>query len=431
MTIVTVLASISMGIGGYFGGSLLPKFGSRKILICCNAVALLFNIVKLVENTVAIMVARLFFSISMGIAAVCLSRAINDTVPARHAPLYGAFVNAGFAAGVAFSNLMGLLIPIDNGDPGDAQKMLDDQNWRLVFGLPILFELYTIIILVFFIKYESIIQLLQAEPPTSATLQAELRKVYSIPKTMTYEQLAVKLKREIKLKDAMPCTVIEALTNRKYRMASVTALMLGAAQQLTGISGFTLFSTQIFIKLHSAGRFPIPVIWGVQIVNFVNLVMCFSYPALSKYVRQRSAMLLGQACTVASLFAIALFNHLEHYEMMLLWMVLYICFFEFGVGTSCFIHIFETNVDSITGFANQVVFFLVFATSLITPTLIEKLTVSGTFLFFGSTSFLTLVYMACCLRHTSRLVKSKDGRTQIAEMMEKEKKELYWPSEYK
>ena len=47
-------------------------------------------------------------------------------------------------------------------------------------------------------------------------------------------------------------------------------------------------------------------------------------------------------------------------------MVLYICFFEFGIGTICFIHIFETNVDSITGFANQVVFFLVFITSLVT-----------------------------------------------------------------
>ena len=27
-------------------------------------------------------------------------------------------------------------------------------------------------------------------------------------------------------------------------------------------------------------------------------------------------------------------------------------FLEFGIGTICFIHIFETNVDSVTGVAN-------------------------------------------------------------------------------
>jgi len=113
---------------------------------------------------------------------------------------------------------------------------------------------------------------------------------------------------------------------------------------------------------------------------------------------------------------------------MLIWMVLYICFFEFGIGTICFIHIFETNVDAITGFANQIIFLLVFITSLVTPTMIDKLTVSGTFVFWGVCSSFTLLYMVCVVKHTSRLVKDKYGRTHIVELMEKEKKELYWPA---
>lgn len=56
--------------------------------------------------------------------------------------------------------------------------MLDDQNWRLVFGLPIVLEIYTILMLVFFIKQESIIKLLQSESPGSDVLHNELRKVY-------------------------------------------------------------------------------------------------------------------------------------------------------------------------------------------------------------------------------------------------------------
>lgn len=66
-------------------------------------------------------------------------------------------MQAGFAFGIFTSNLMGLLIPIDNGKEGDVQKMIDDQNWRIVFGFPILLEIYVIAILLFVIKNESII----------------------------------------------------------------------------------------------------------------------------------------------------------------------------------------------------------------------------------------------------------------------------------
>lgn len=138
VTVVTVLAVLGLSIGAYLGGILLPRFGSRKLILIANLVSLLFNILKLVLNTTTIMIARFVTGISVGIACVCLSKAINDTVPARNLPVYGAFVNAGFAIGITFSNFLGLLIPLDNGEQGDIQKMKDDENWRLVFGVPIL-----------------------------------------------------------------------------------------------------------------------------------------------------------------------------------------------------------------------------------------------------------------------------------------------------
>ena len=78
---MTVLGVFGMQIGAYFGGLLLPKYGSRKLIIFANVISLAFNALKLVENTACIMVARLIFGIAIGLAAVCLSRAINDTVP--------------------------------------------------------------------------------------------------------------------------------------------------------------------------------------------------------------------------------------------------------------------------------------------------------------------------------------------------------------
>ena len=48
--------------------------------------------------------------------------------------------------------------------------MIEDQNWRIVFGLPIVFELYSIIVLLFVIKHDSIIDLIQKKGTDSPIL---------------------------------------------------------------------------------------------------------------------------------------------------------------------------------------------------------------------------------------------------------------------
>lgn len=157
LTITSVLPFLGMSLGCYCGGALLPKYGSRRIIIASNIISLIFNILKMMDNTITLIFARFITGITQGITCVSLSRAINDTVPALNAPQYGAFVNAGFGIGIFFSNLMGLIIPINNGEEGDIQKMKDDQNWRLVLGVPIILEIYTLIVLIFIIKHDSII----------------------------------------------------------------------------------------------------------------------------------------------------------------------------------------------------------------------------------------------------------------------------------
>ena len=64
-------------------------------------------------------------------------------------------------------------------------------------------------------------------------------------------------------------------------------------------------------------------------------------------------MFTSYAGLVVSLFLVALLSYLEKNGLMIIFMVLYLMLFQFGIGTISFIHIFETNVDSIIGFANQ------------------------------------------------------------------------------
>lgn len=79
---ITVLGHLGMSLGCYIGGMVLPKFGSRKVIIGANIISIIFNIIKLIENTTALMIGRIMFGVTMGVSLVGLSRAINDTVPA-------------------------------------------------------------------------------------------------------------------------------------------------------------------------------------------------------------------------------------------------------------------------------------------------------------------------------------------------------------
>lgn len=134
---------------------------------------------------------------------------------------------------------------------------------------------------------------------------------------------------------------------------------------------------------------------------------------------------------VLALFGTMLFNEIDQNILMILFLALFFCFFEFGIGTIAWIHIFETTVDSITGLANQTMFFVGFCTTMITPTLIKKLTVSGMLIIFGTFNLFFLLYMIFFVKQTSSIEIDENGQKQIIEMTEKNKKELYWPEEYK
>lgn len=82
LTIVTVLVPLGFIIGSYFGGTLLPRHGSRKLILAANVLLIIANALKLIESTAVIMISRLVIGMLNGVTLVCLSKAINDTVPA-------------------------------------------------------------------------------------------------------------------------------------------------------------------------------------------------------------------------------------------------------------------------------------------------------------------------------------------------------------
>jgi len=62
-------------------------------------------------------------------------------------------VNAGICAGIFFSGLTGLFIPLnDSSDPKNIEKLNSDQNWRIVWAIPIFMEIFSLVTIPVFFK---------------------------------------------------------------------------------------------------------------------------------------------------------------------------------------------------------------------------------------------------------------------------------------
>lgn len=164
MTLVTIITMAGVGLGSVVGGSIGPYFGVRNAILLSNLIGVAATGVKLVLTLPTILVGRFVSGFVYGIAVFCAGKSLNDTIPPEHMNLYGSFVNASFCAGIFLSNLLGMVVPLDDGrvSSEEAVKLMKaDETWRLVYGAPLIFQLFTLVAIGFYFKEVSIIDLLE------------------------------------------------------------------------------------------------------------------------------------------------------------------------------------------------------------------------------------------------------------------------------
>ena len=70
--------------------------------------------------------------------------------------------------------------------------------------------------------------------------------------------------------------------------------------------------------------------------------------------------------------------------------------------------------------------------SIIVPILSDRIGNSAVFIFFGSLSVFTLVYMCIFIKDTTYALDQTDGKERSKRLLsDREKKELYMPNEFK
>ena len=133
-------------------------------------------------------------------------------------------------------------------------------------------------------------------------------------------------------------SISEALTSKVYRRATWNSQALAAFDQLTGVSGVVLFSTNILLEMQQQGKFDIPISWAIQAVGFFNLAFSFLGQYPMKKFGQRTTLLAGQYTMVACLFGIVVFSIQEMSSMILVSITVFILAFQTSLGPIFFIH---------------------------------------------------------------------------------------------
>jgi len=135
------------------------------------------------------------------------------------------------------------------------------------------------------------------------------------------------------------------------------------------------------------------------------------------------------------LIGIVVFNELQETVLVICALLLFLISFQLSMGPIFFIHVTETCVETVVGFANQILFIFVILTSLITPFLIDYTGTRGVFIFYGSLSIIGLIHISIYVKDSSYTVDTDVEPGCIGPkkrfLSNREKKELYMPAEFK
>lgn len=98
-----------------------------------------------------------------------LSQSLNETIPTQYLQTYGQAVNSGYCLGIVLINLIAcFLVPLpENG----SQALLDDQNWRIIFGAPIVVSIVAQILILTMFSNPSLKELINSSSPCDVQIQ--------------------------------------------------------------------------------------------------------------------------------------------------------------------------------------------------------------------------------------------------------------------
>ena len=141
-----------MALGSFFGG-LLIRMGRRKTILIYNIAGIISIGISLFLSVPAIILGKLAYGFCGAVLNTASPKFLDETVPQDLLSKYGISTNIFVCLGIGAGMFIGAGLPPSD----DFEAMESDNFWRVVYGLPILFQLPMFLIFLLVIKTDSVI----------------------------------------------------------------------------------------------------------------------------------------------------------------------------------------------------------------------------------------------------------------------------------
>lgn len=227
ISMITTLSSLGAAIGSLTCGPLMA-IGKKNCIHIANGVVILGATLTLIKIPVVIVVGRFLYGFAAGAFSVFVPSFINEITPTELKGPFGSATQILLTFGILVANLLGIPMPdclIDyrtNHCPGTDPRerpyipgsFINDDYWRILFGLPIAISVIQSVLLFTVFNYETPKFLKQNDK--KAELAEIMGKIYSADQVQSrIESIVVSTGSA----DSSP-SYGEILTSPKYRSAT-------------------------------------------------------------------------------------------------------------------------------------------------------------------------------------------------------------------
>lgn len=312
---------------------------------------------------------------------------INEILPNEIRGTLGSLVQFQITFGIFFSNLICLPLPTYKFDTTETKL------WMLAYGFPIIPAMIKLLLLSTVYNFDSPVWLVKNQKPNEH--ERALKKLYGD----AWEEFAADAKSQSSQeKGHSDPSYKEIFTIKKYRGPLIVGCMLSVIQQMVGINAFIFYSGEIFSNIQGSRNFANVFTTGLNFVNMCSTMLCLLFVEKKgrKFMMIQGIIGMGVCNFLAFIFSLLDLSSIA----IIVFIFIYIMFFESSSGSILFIYCGETLTDRGVGLAVAVNWFCTAIIGSLFPILVKTFGISYLFLGFGVICALSCFYCLIFMKET-------------------------------
>ena len=173
--LITSVCALGSAFGSLFAGAPADRYGKLRCIHFTNLLVGAGCLLTLYRNEYLILCGRFIFGLATGAFSVFVPSFINELSPNELKGSLGSLTQILITLGIFISNALGLPLLEDIKDA--KPSFLNDNYWRVIFGVPIVFALIQSLLLMTIFKFETPKYLKQRK--REEDLENLMKRIYS------------------------------------------------------------------------------------------------------------------------------------------------------------------------------------------------------------------------------------------------------------